>query len=92
MTVSEIEPIVVQAVECLFPDVRHHKYVFNILRERGGTLTRLALLKYCDKDSEKLRAASYQSHPHFWMDEISPIFRTMEDAEEWVKSLEKSQS
>jgi hypothetical protein len=93
-----IEPIVVQAVESLFPDTNTQKNAFNaileVTKERKNVAdpkTLLALLHYSNGDLEKFRKSAWQSHPHFWMDEIGHIFRTMEDAEEWVKSLSKSQ-
>jgi len=93
-----IEPIVVQAVENLFPDDSIQKEVFkSILEFKKGrtnattTQTILALLKYSNGDLELFRRSAWQSHPHFWMDEISHIFNTMEDAEKWVRSLSESQ-
>lgn len=93
-----IEPIVVQAVESLFPNVdiqkTAFKYILEIREQRKGvadTKTLLALLRYSNGDVESFHKAAWQSHPHFWMDEIAHIFRTMEDAEEWVRSLSKSQ-
>jgi hypothetical protein len=92
-----IEPIVVQAVESLFPDANTQTKTFECIRElkkdRKGVadpVTLLALLKYSKADLELFRKSAWQSHPHFWMDEISHIFRTMDQAEEWVKSISKS--
>jgi hypothetical protein len=97
MDIPGIEPIVVQAVESLFPDVntqkRAYEYILQIKKERQGIAdlkTLLALLKYSKGDVELFRKSAWQSHPHFWMDEISHIFRTLEDAEEWAKSISKS--
>ena len=94
-----IEPIVVQAVENLFPDVNTQKNTFECIlelrKDRKGVAdlkTLLALLKYSKGDLELFRKSAWQSHPHFWMDEISHIFRTLEDAEKWVKSLSESQN
>ena len=94
-----IEPIVVQAVESLFPHVNTQKNTFECIlefkKDRKGVAdlkTLLALLKYSKGDLELFRKSAWQSHPHFWMDEISHIFRTMEDAEKWVKSLSESQN
>jgi hypothetical protein len=91
-----IEPIVVQAVENLFPDVNTQKSAFEsileISKERKGVAdpkTLLALLCYSNGNIEEFRKAAWQSHPHFWMDEIEHIFSTMKDAEEWVKSITK---
>jgi hypothetical protein len=92
--VPGIEPIVVQAIEHVFPSIQDQKRAFDYILEYEGPGTRslLALLYYSKGDIEIFRDRSAQSHPHFWMDEISHIFPTMKDAEEWVKSLSKSQS
>lgn len=97
--VSGIEPIVVRAVEYLFPDNITQKEVFKIIlefkkyRKNSSTpKTLLALLKYSGGDLELFRKSVWQSHPHFWMDEISHIFRTLEDAEKWVESLSQSRN
>ena len=95
--IPEIEPIVVLAVENLFPDVNTRKNAFKIIleitKERKGVAdpkTLLALLCYSNGNVEKFQKSAWQSHPHFWMDEIEHIFPTMKDAEEWVKSISKS--
>jgi len=94
-----IEPIVVQAVESLIPDADTQKKTFECIlefkKDRKGVadlITILALLKYSKGDLALFRNSAWQSHPHFWMDEISPIFRTMEAAEKWVKSLSESKN
>jgi hypothetical protein len=94
-----IEPIVVEAVEHLFPDVKIRKDTFECIlkfkKDREGVAslkTLLALLKHSKGDLELFQKSAWQSHPHFWMDEISPIFRAMEDAEKWVKSLSELNS
>ena len=96
-TIPGIEPIVVQAVENLFPDANDQnkifEYILELKKDRKGVAnlkTLLALLKYSKGDVELFRKSAWQSHPHFWMDEISHIFRTIEDAENWVKSLKES--
>ena len=96
--IPNIEPIVVQAVEGLLTDVNAQKDIFEVIlefkKDRKGISdlkTILALLYYSNGDLEIFRKSAWQSHPHFWMDEISHIFRSMEDAEEWVKTLSKPQ-
>jgi len=98
-SIPGIEPILVQAVEHIFPDANIQKDAFEFILElkerRKGVAdlkTLLALLKYSDGDFEKFKKSSWQSHPHFWMDEISHIFRTVEDAENWVESLSESKN
>jgi hypothetical protein len=94
-----VEPIVVQAVERLFPDADTQKntfeYILEFKKDRKGVAdlkTLLALLKYSKGDLELFRKSAWQSHPHFWMDEINPTFLTMEDAEKWVGALSESQN
>ena len=95
--ISTIVPIVIQAVENLIPDANNRKRTFDaileLMSDRPGIAepkTLLALLRYSNGSVEGFRKAAWQSHPHFWMDEIEHIFPTMKDAEEWVKSLSKS--
>lgn len=91
--VPEVEPIVRQAVEHLFKTHDIQKKALKIIRkynrerDSANTKTTLALIKYSNGDLALFEKSTWQSHPHFWMDEISPIFRTLEDAEKWVKSL-----
>ena len=96
-TIPDIEPIVVQAVENLFPDANDQQktfeYILELKKDRKGVTdlkTLLALLKYSKGDVELFRKSAWQSHPHFWMDEISHIFRTIEDAENWVSHYKES--
>ena len=92
-----IEPIIMQAVKSLFPNTDAQEKAiksiqkFQSERDSATPMTTLALLKYSKGDLELFQKSAWQSHPHFWMDEISPIFRTMEDAEKWVKSLSETQ-
>ncbi len=92
-----IEPIIMQAVKSLFPntDVQEKAIKsiqkFQSERDSATPMTTLALLKYSKGDLELFQKSAWQSHPHFWMDEISPIFHTMEDAEKWVRSLSETQ-
>ena len=94
--VPGIPPIVVQAIENLFPNVDDQKNAFDCvlkLEERGRAFRDprllLALLSYSAGKIEKLQTAASQTHPHFWGDEIYPIFPKMRDAEEWVRSITK---
>ena len=93
-----LDPFVLRAVGHLFPDANTQKYVLKaileVAKERknvGDLKTLLALLKYSGGDAEKFKNSAWQSHPHFWMDEIGHIFRTVEDARAWVKSLAEPQ-
>ena len=78
------------AIECSFPSETEQSEVHALLGKRTKSmLTQLALISYSKGDVEKLRSAVGQSHPHFWMDEISPIFSTTEEAIKWATSLSK---
>ncbi len=95
--VPEIHSIVNKTVEFLFSNIDNQKKALKIIRkyererDSANLKTILALLKYSDGDVALLEKSAWQSHPHFWMDEISPIFRTVEDAEKWANSLSESQ-
>jgi len=52
----------------------------------------LALLSYSVGKIENLQTAALQTAPQFWGEEIAPIFPKMKAAEEWVKSITKSQA
>jgi hypothetical protein len=97
-THDDIEPIVKQTVEILFKNVDNRKKALKVIRkykkerDSADLKTTLALLKYSDGDVALLEKSAWQSHPHFWMDEISPIFRTIEAAENWANSLSELQS
>lgn len=94
--VPSVEPIVRRAVEYFFKtsDVQEQalKIIQNYNRNRdsANTKTTLALIKYSNGDLALFEKSVWQSHPHFWMDEISPIFRTLEEAKAWAQSLGES--
>jgi len=97
--VPGISPIVVQAIEIVFPNIDDQKLVFNCILElekRGRTFRDprllLALLSYSNGNIEKLQGSASVTHYHFWVEEIEPIFPKMKAAEEWVKSITKSQA
>lgn len=91
--VPGLEPIVVQAIENLFPNVEHQKQAFEYalnLRQHGSkTKYVLALLFYSQGNVRNLvgPGSDEWSSLHFWTDEIEPIFRNMKAAEKWVMSL-----
>jgi hypothetical protein len=95
--VPDIEPIVKQTIEFLFKNIDNQKQARKIIRkyekekDSANLKTILALLKYSNGNVALLEKSAWQSHPHFWMDEISPIFQTIEDAEKWANSLSESQ-
>ena len=97
--VPGIQPIVVQAIENLIPNIDDQKLAFTCvleLEKKGRTFrdprVLLALLSYSAGKIENLRAAAAASHtdPRFWVEDIEPIFPKMKAAEEWVMSITKS--
>ena len=99
-TVSGLEPIVVQAIENLYPDVQDQKQVFEyslrFKEVRKGWQTRylLALLAYSKGKTENLVSLDSSgplSSLHFLHDDLEPIFPNMKAAEKWVKSITKPQ-
>lgn len=91
-----IPPIVVQGIESVFTSMEDQKIAFNCILElekRGRTFRDprllLALLSYSGGNIESLKSSASQTHPHFWIDEIEPIFPKMNAAEEWVKTITK---
>jgi len=94
-SISGIEPIVVQAIENLYPDVEDQKQAFEYalkLRKHGSqTKYVLALLFYSKGNVKNLVGPGSDEWVsiHFWHDEIEPIFRNMKAAEKWVMSITK---
>ena len=93
---SRLEPIVIQALESLYPNIEDQKraiaYSAKFREKYPKDMPRLllALLSYSEGDIEKLARAS-EGVFHFIVDDVDPIFPSIEDAEKWVKSLSKSQ-
>ena len=96
-----LEPIIVQAIENLYPDINEQKKVFKYALDytltykekikRDDTKGLLALLAYSNGRIESLPAPSLWFDGRFRIEEIDNMFRKMKDAEEWVKSITKSQ-
>jgi len=98
--IEGIPPIVVQAIENLFPKAVDQKHAFDYvleLKKRGRTYHNpeilLELLYYSQGKIENLLDVNSPllGDYHFMMEQIEPIFPKMKDAEEWVKSITKSQ-
>jgi hypothetical protein len=94
-TIPGLEPIIVQAIENLYPNIEHQKQAFEyaVKLRKGGSQTKyvLALLFYSQGNVKNLigpESAEWHSN-HFWFDEIAPIFRNMKAAEKWVTSITK---
>jgi hypothetical protein len=96
-SIPGLEPIAVQAIENLYPDVEDQKQAFqwalNYKKEmkRDDTKGLLAMLAYSEGEIKKLPGPSLWLDGHFRGEMIDPIFPKMKDAEEWVKSTTKTQ-
>jgi hypothetical protein len=96
---SELEPIVVQAIESLFPNeadqkqaigfsIRYKKY------QKADTLRLLlSLLAYSNGKIDKLLATENGAirNYQFMLDEIAPRFTDLKAAEDWVRSITRTQ-
>ena len=97
--VPGIEPIVVQAIENLFPNRDDQKSAFRYVlavkeigRPYRDPRLLLALLSYSKGKIENLIAPDSDAmrEPRFLGEEVYPIFPNMKAAEEWVKSITKT--
>ena len=96
-----LEPIIVQTIENLYPDIEQQKKVFKYAVDyilaykekikRDDTKGLLAMLAYSNGRIESLPSPSLWFDGRFRIEEIDNMFRKMNDAEEWVKSITKSQ-
>lgn len=102
-SVSGLDPLIVQAVENLFPNVDHQKAILEGLRERiqnANTLIVLALLSMTKADdtiASKEYVLGTLSKPvigtnthYFIMRDCD--FHDMKGAEKWVRSITKPQA
>ena len=95
--VPGLEPIIVQAIENLYPDVEQQKKVFKYSLDyirtykekikRDDTKGLLALLAYSNGRIESLPSSSHWFDGRFRIEEIDNMFPKMKNAEEWVKSI-----
>ena len=90
-----LEPIVVQAIENLYPDVEDQQRAFKYSLEYKGTeyattLKLLAILADSKGKIEQLYSPTVWSDGRFNV-ELSDTFAKMKDAEAWVKSITKPQ-
>jgi len=98
--VSELEPIVMQAIKNLYPNPEHQKQAIGFSArykkyQKADTLKLLlSLLAYSNGDIKRLldtepdAIRSYQ----FMLDNIAPRFPDMKAAEAWVNSITKTLS
>lgn len=92
-SIPRLEPMVVQAIEILYPDPDFQKQAIDFsLRfleaEKGGTLNLLAALSMgiIDIDAPEL------NNGKFWLDVMYPDFANMKAATKWLKSIIRPQS
>jgi len=100
--VPGLEPIIVQAIESLYPDTEQQKKVFEYALEytrtykekikRDDTKGLLAMLAYSNGRIESLPESSLWFFGRFRIEEIDNMFPKMKNAEEWVRSITKSQT
>ena len=97
-----LEPIIVQAIENLYPDTEQQKKVFKYALDytvackerikRDDTKGLLAMLAYGDGRMERLPSPSLWFDGRFRMEEIDNMFSRMKNAEDWVKSITKTRT
>ena len=94
--ISGLQPIVVQAIENLFPGREDQNYVFDYVRKLEGMWGTyrhprwaLAVLYYSNGKVESLIDLDWSSlmDPRFRVDEFEEIFSNKREAEEWVQLL-----
>ncbi len=97
---SKLEPIIMQAIESLFPNEADQKQAIeysiryrNYQTSSDAHLLLLGLLSYSNGNIEKLLATEREAirNYQFMIDEIGPRFPDMKAAEAWVKSITKPQ-
>jgi hypothetical protein len=97
--VPGLEPIIVQAIENLYPDKEQQKKVFKYALDytqaykekikRHDTMGLLAMLAYSNGRIESLPDPSLWFYGRFRIEDIDNMFPKMKNAEEWVKSISK---
>jgi hypothetical protein len=92
-SISGLDPIVVQAIEILYPDTEMQEQAINfslhfLKHKKGDSLNLLAALSMgiTDLDSPLL------DNGKFWLDVMYPDFSNMKAAKKWLKSLTKPQN
>lgn len=92
-SIPGLEPIVVQAIENLYPDREEQKQVFQWALDykkamrRNDTKGLLAMLAYSEGNLRKLPGPDIWLDGHFRGEMTDPIFPKMRQAEEWVRSI-----
>jgi hypothetical protein len=103
-SIPGLDPIVVQAIENLYPNQDDQKLVFDHslrFNERfkyhpvhgRDNISLLAFLKMSEGSTEKfieLMNLPYLDNYQIWNDMIRPVFPNRKAAEQWVQSITKS--
>ena len=102
-SVPGLDPIVVQAIENLYPEIEDQKVIFDYslqFREKykdnpvhRDNLSLLAFLKMSEGDTQEfinLMNLPYLGNYQVWHDMVQPVLRNMKAAEQWVQSITKS--
>ena len=94
-TIPGLEPIIVQAIENLYPGQEDQKQVFQWALNYKKSMRRedtkgiLAMLAYSEGNIKNLPGPDIWLDGHFRGEMTDPIFPKMKHAEEWVKSITK---
>lgn len=97
-TISGLEPIVVQAIEILYPNAEDQakviEYSLKIQKLKPSSLGILALLAQSNGSVENLKDfdPEYVKTYQFYEEQIAPVFSNKKAAEKWVKSISKPKS
>jgi hypothetical protein len=94
--ISGVEPIIVQAVENLFPNAEDQREIFKDLTENRKDVSTLIVLSLLSMSSTVKMWRDYNMLPGPIPDNTQYFiardsgFSTMADAEKWVKSITRS--
>lgn len=105
-TVPGLDPIVVQAIESLYPKPGDQRVVFDYsvqFKEKfkdhpihgRDNISLLALLKMSGGRTEnfiELLSRPYLDHYQVWNDMIQPVLPNQKAAERWVESITRSET
>lgn len=92
-TVPGLEPIVVHAVEQLYPGIEEQQHAFTFLlkhTEENHTSSQLSILRWGIEHLEKLMDKNPSVTVRYAVYSEGGMFPTMRAAKKWVKSITKS--
>jgi len=101
--VSGLEPIIVQAVENVFPNIDDQKEIFEVLSKNRKNSTVLIILSLLSLKTENVKDCKKwlqdntstprtDTHDTFYHLAMDSGFHSIKDAEKWVKSITKSRA